>query len=276
MKIVSDSLLDLTSELKERLQITQVPLSISLMGKTYVDDESLDVSKLMEDIAACEEKIVSAAPAPRLFQDAFQGSDDVFAITVSSRLSATHQNAVIAKNDLESQGNAPFIHVFDSKSASAGEVLVGLKLRDFIDVEMSKEDIVRKTEEFIGKIKTYFALDDISTLVKNGRIKATKALLINVLGIKPILGDNGNGEIESKATARGEKQIVKKMADFVEKSGKATADENLVICHCQNRTLAEKVRDEMHQRFDFKEILVVPTGGCSSVYANVGGIILAF
>lgn len=274
MKLLGDSVLDLTPELKERLGITLVPLTIELKENTYLDDDNLDLTQLMDDIAKCEEKVLTAAPSPDLFRKAFEGvKDDMFCVVLSDKLSATYQNATIAKNEDESSKR---MHIFNTKSASAGEVLVALKIRDLINSGESFENIIREIEELISRLETYLVVDDISTLKKNGRISHAKGVIVNVLGIKPILCINRDGHLISAGTSRNDKQSVKKMMEAIEQSGKDTSTGRLVISHCLNLGLAEKIRDAAQEQFNFSEILVIPTGGVASVYCNAGGIIMAF
>src|SRR5690606_38693849 len=125
-------------------------------------------------------------------------------------------------------------------------------------------------------MKTYFVLDNLDNLVKNGRLHKITGKLISILHIKPILGSDGDGNIALYGNARGEKQIINKLADTIERSGRKTDGESMVITHCNNPTLAEKLKDVVMQRYRFEEIVILPTKGLSSLYANEKGIIIAF
>ena len=275
MKLVGDSCLDITPELQKRLNITNVPLTITLKDNSYLDDENLDLPQLLEDIRNCEEKIQTAAPSPALFREAFSGDDEVLAVTLSANLSSSYQSAMIAKSDIEEESKCK-VHVFNSKSASAAETLTALKIKDFIDNNETMQNIISKIEDFISNMKTYFVLDDISTLIKNGRMNKFVGSIITTLGIKPIMRDDGDGNITLAGHSRSENQTIKKMVEFVVKSMKKTTNERMVISHCNNPSLAERIMTAVREKFDFAEILIVPTGGISSVYANEGGVILAF
>ena len=275
MKLIGDSCLDLTPELKERLEITQVPLTISLKDISHLDDENLDLPQLLEDIRNCDEKVITAAPSPALFREAFEGDDEVFVVTLSSNLSGSYQSAMIAKNDFEEEGKGK-VHVFNSKSASAGEILTALKIRELINNNETMKNIISTVEDFISNLKTYFVLDDISTLVKNGRLNKIVGTIITTLGIKPLMGTDKEGNIMLAGHSRSETQTIKKMLEFVTKSGKDTANRLMVITHCNNLSLAKRIMEVAIEKFNFAEILIVPTGGLSSVYANEGGVIMAF
>jgi DegV family protein with EDD domain len=274
-KIIADSCCDLTTELKEQLQISTIPLNMTLGEKCFIDDDTLDLPQFMEAMKACTTKIGSASPSPLLYKDAFQDTHTSFAITLSSNLSSSYASALVGK-DMAEEENGADVHVFDSKSASAGQVLLALKLRKLIDEGYHKSEIISSLETFITKMKTYFVLENLDNLVKNGRMNKITGKILSFLHIRPILGSDGDGNIALFTQARGQNQIIEKLADTIEKSGRDTEGESIVITHCNNPGLAEKLMNALKNRYQFKDIHIVSTRGISSMYANDKGIIMAF
>jgi len=268
-KIIVDSCCDITPEMAQSYDIATVPMHLRLGQKEFVDDFSLDLSEFMQSMRDSDEKAGTAAPMPAAFTDVM--TEDGFVVTVSSALSATHQNAVLGAED--SNAN---IHVFDSKSASAGQTLIVVKLRELIAKKLPKPQIIETVNEFIDGMKTYLVLERFDNLIKNGRLGALKGKLASMLNIKLLLGANGSGEISLHAKARGTKQMIEKMLNFIKDSERSTTDENLIISHCNNPTLAEQLATLIKERFDFKKIYIIPTRGTSSLYADDKGIVLAF
>ncbi|MDQ0494211.1 DegV family protein [Paenibacillus brasilensis] len=273
--IIADSCCDLTTELREQLQITTIPLNMTLGEKCFIDDDALDLPQFMEEMKACTTKIGSASPSPLLYKEAFQGPHTSFAITLSSNLSSSYASALVGK-DMAEEENGADVHVFDSKSASAGQVLLALKLRKLIDEGYHKSEIISSLETFIIKMKTYFVLENLDNLVKNGRMNKITGKILSLLHIRPILGSDGDGNIALFTQARGQNQIIEKLADTIEKSGRDTVGESIVITHCNNPGLAEKLMNALKNRYQFKDIHIVSTRGISSMYANDKGIIMAF
>lgn len=274
-KIVVDSCCDMTPEMKEEWGVATVPLTLMLGKESFVDDDELDMPLFMDKMKNCREHIGTACPSPRMYSDAFEEGRTSFVVTLSSNLSGSNASALLGKT-LAEEERAADVHVFDSKSASAGEILIVLKLRQFIDKGLSKLQIISSVQHFIDHMKTYFVLDNVDNLVKNGRLNKVVGRVISVLNIKPLMGSDGNGNIALFSHARGEKQIIEKMADTIEKSGKKTDGEPMVITHCNNPSLAEKLKEIIKARYRFGKILIVPTRGLSSLYANDKGIIMAF
>ena len=212
----------------------------------------------MARMRACKGRVGSAAPSPGAYAEAF-GTNDAFAVTLSSNLSGSYASALAGKSMAEEAGAR--VHVFDSRSAAAAEVLLILKLRRLIREGLQKSEIIQKVERFIKEMRTFFVLDNIDNLLKNGRLNRITATIISTLHIRPIMGADGNGNISLFSHVQGWKQVVKKLADTIEKDGRATEGQSLVITHCNNPSLAEELKAEIEQRYRFSEILVLPTRG---------------
>lgn len=274
-KIIADSCCDMTPQLKERLGVVSVPLSMRLGPKEFVDNESLDLAGFIAEMKQYSEKVGSSAPTPLSYKEAIEGAQNSFVITLSSQLSGSYANANLGKRLAEENGKA-VTHVFDSKSASAGEILIAVKIRELLQRGLSRESIIQTVTHFIDNMKTYFVLERHENLLKNGRLNKITGRLISAFNIKLVLGSDGEGNVALYAKPRGINHMLEKLLSLIKDSQKTTEDENLVITHCNNPGLAERLRTMIEQRFKFKEILVVPTGGLSSLYADDQGVIMAF
>ena len=274
-KIVVDSCCDIGPEMREKLGIISVPLILMLEEKEFVDDKSLVLSDFMAKMKACVGKIGSAAPSPAAYMDAFINAGKSFAVTLSSQLSASYSSAkaglalALESKDVES-------YVFDSKSASAAEILIVMKIRDFLDKGLHRQEIISHVENFIKNMKTYFVLENHDNLVKNGRMNKLSSKVLGALDIKLVMGADDEGKIKLYSKPRGERRMIERLVSLVGESGRKTETENLVITHCNNPGLAEKLAAEIKNRFTFKEIFILPTGGLSSLYADNKGVIMAF
>lgn len=273
-KIITDSCCDLTPEMKRELDVTTIPLTMRLGAKEYIDDDNLDLPAFMSDMAACTEKVGSSSPSPALYQNAFEKAKSAFAVTLSSKLSGSYASAVMGKEFAQENGSKD-IHVFDSKSATAGQTLLTVKLGDWIEQNLNMGSIIEHANNLIENMKTYFVLENYDNLLKNGRLNKITGKIISLLGIRLVMGAK-NGEIALFHKARGENQVLEKMLALIASSGKSTEGEQMVITHCNNLSLAEKLAIEIKSRFNFGKIHILPTGGLSSMYADNKGIVMAF
>ena len=276
-KIVVDSCCDIGPELREKLGIISVPLILMLEDKEFVDDKALVLSDFMAKMKACVGKIGSAAPSPAAYMDAFINAGKSFAVTLSSQLSASYASAKAGLNlARESKDKDVESYVFDSKSASAAEILIVLKIRDFLNKGLHRQEIISHVENFIKNMKTYFVLENHDNLVKNGRMNKLSSKVLGALDIKLVMGADDEGKIKLYSKPRGEKRMIERLVSLIGESGRKTETEKLVITHCNNPGLAEKLATEIKNKFTFNEILVLPTGGLSSLYADDKGVIMAF
>ncbi len=166
------------------------------------------------------------------------------------------------------------LHIFDSKSASVGETLVGMKIQEYEEAGLSFEEVVEKVESFIAEKNTSFVLETLETLRKNGRLSNIKAFVANTLNIKPVMAGSPEGTIYQLGQARGITKAVDKMIkDLVSKTANPR-EKIFAISHCNCPERAKAAVDKIKQMAEFKKIIVVETAGISSLYANDGGIIM--
>ena len=275
-RIIADSCCDLTPNMKKDMGIVSIPLTMTFGDKEFCDDECLDMDGYMDEMRSYSGKPSSASPSPHLYQEAIEATNEAFIITLSSKLSGSYNNAVIGNNQAEEETGNGAVFIFDSKTAAAGETLIALKLHEMIRAGVSNEGIVEKVNRFIDGMKTYFVLEKYDNLQKNGRLRKITSSLFHLLNIKLIMGADGNGEIALYEKCKGIKSAIKQFLSLIENSGKETRNENLVITHCNNRKLAEQLAMLIKDRFDFREVFIVPTGGLSSLYVDEKGIVIAF
>ncbi len=280
MMILADSCCDLSPELLKKTQARVAPLTITIDDTHYVDDGTVDIPPYLAAMKASKNPVRSACPSPDLYaEDIKAADDDCFIITLSSKLSGSHNAAVLGVQLAEEDMPEKKVHVFDSESASAGETYLALMIHDLIAAGKSFEQIVETVEEKIRSMHTLFVLDSLDNLVKNGRISKTVALLANVLSIRLLMSDDGHGAIKNISKARGIKGALTQMVETCRKhtEGLAVASQRLVISYCNCPERARQVRDMIREKCPaIGEIVMTPTSALSSMYANDGGVVIAY
>ncbi len=280
MMILADSCCDLSPELLKKTQARVAPLTITIDDTHYVDDGTVDIPPYLAAMKASKNPVRSACPSPDLYaEDIKAADDDCFIITLSSKLSGSHNAAVLGVQLAEEDMPEKKVHVFDSESASAGETYLALMIHDLIAAGKSFEQIVETVEEKIRSMHTLFVLDSLDNLVKNGRISKAVALLANVLSIRLLMSDDGHGAIKNISKARGIKGALTQMVETCRKhtEGLATASQRLVISYCNCPERARQVRDMIREKCPaIGEIVMTPTSALSSMYANDGGVVIAY
>lgn len=274
-KIVIDSCGELPDELKRDERFESVPLTL-IVGDTYekADDGNFDQREFLDAVAACPTCPKSACPSPERYMEAYNAPvDRIYAITLSSKLSGSYNSAVLGKNLYHETYGEKNIYVVDSRSASCGQTQIAFKIMEWENEGRSFEEITQLAEEFVKDMSTYFVLNNLDTLRKNGRLSRVKAVVASTLSIKPVMaGDDGS--IVQLAQCIGMKKGLAKMVEIALKNATNPENRTLMITHCNNPKGAESVRQMMEEGAGFKQVVVMDTAGISSMYANDGGIIM--
>ena len=276
-RIIADSCLDLTPEMKEEGKIQIVPLILQVDGVDFIDDASFDQKKFIKAVADFEGCPKSSCPSPEDYKKAF-GEDEIpaFCVTLSAELSGSYNSAVLGQRLVQEEFPNKKVHIFNSRSASAGETLIAMKVQELAESGMDFEEVVEKTEEFIRHQHTMFVLENLDTLRKNGRLSGMKATLVSVLNIKPVMMATPEGTIEQCSLGRGTKKALKKMVEEVGKKVSDMEQKIFAISHCNCPERAAFVQEEVKRLYSFKKIVIADTAGVSTMYANDGGIVISF
>ncbi|MEA1974871.1 MAG: DegV family protein [Bacillota bacterium] len=274
-KIVGDSSTDLNNELRENLHIDIIPLKLLLGEKSFIDIKGFDTIDFIEQMINYDGVPKSACPSPQDFIESYKGDEDVFVVTLSKKLSGTYASAVLAKKIYLEEIGDKFIHIFNSKSASVGQTLIALKIKELIELKTKSSDIVIQVEKYIEEMKTFFIAESLNNFIKNGRISKIPGYVATRLNIIPIMGSIPNGDIELKDKGIG-KKAYKKMINLIIENAGNVSNKILGIAHVNNLQRAEKIKLEIEQKCNFKDIIIVETGGLSSLYCDNQGIIIAF
>ena len=274
-KIIGDSCLDLTEELKKDPHFQMIPLTLMVGEQTFIDDETFNQKEFIRIVKESPECPKTACPSPEMFKEAYCcEAENVFVITLSGPLSGSYNSAVLAKSLYEEEYGHKNICVINSESASSGQLNIALFIRDLCEQGLPFEEIAKEAESYRDRMNTYFVLETLDTLKKNGRLTGLSAFIATALNIKPVMGAE-KGNIIKLDQARGINKALQRMAEYVVKEGGNTKEKRLVISHVNAPETAEYVREKLCSMAKFKEVIITDTAGDATVYANDGGIIVA-
>ena len=255
-KIIGDSCMDLTEELKLDPHFQMVPLTLQIGDYKVTDDETFNQKEFLAKVKASSECPKTACPSPESFKEAFEGDAEyIFVVTLSNHLSGCYNSAALAKR------------LYEEENGTDGKKIA------VIDSLSPFEEICRQTEEYRDSMNTYFVIETLDFLKKNGRLTGLTAFIASALNIKPVMGAD-SGTIIKRDQARGMTRALDRMAEIACKEGGDTASKRLVIAHCNNPERAEHVKEIMCKGANFREVVITNTAGVATVYAGDGGIIM--
>ena len=276
-KIISDSSCDLTKEEINDLDVSYVPFKITIDGKEFIDDYDFNLNDFLTDMENTKNPITTSCPSPFDYMEEIEKNKDrdIYLVTISSKLSGSFNAAQVAAKEAKEKYPDINIGLIDSKSASAGQTRLVLKLLEYLKENNSFEETMDKITKYIDSQITMFVLESMQNLIKNGRIKKSAGLIANVLNIRPIMRSN-DGEIELYEMNRGMKKSLDKLMIAIGKLNKNTENGVLSISHVNAKERAESFAQKAKELYNFKDIVVRQTNGLSAGYADVGGIVIAF
>ncbi|MGH3732838.1 MAG: DegV family protein [Acidimicrobiales bacterium] len=190
VRVITDSASDIPAEIASQLNIEVVPLSIRFGEQEFTD---LSPETFWGKCKNSKTLPETSAPSPGAFQAAFEraeseGFDGVIVLTISSLLSATHQAAVLGAEAVTGQID---VRVIDTLNVSMGEGLIVIDIADAARNGADLDSLVARSAEVMAKVGVVATLDTLEHLIKGGRIGSARALLGQVLAIKPLIDVKG-------------------------------------------------------------------------------------
>lgn len=278
-KLVVDSCCDFPEDFKMAENIEKVPLTLHVGNDDIVDDDTFDQQEFLKKISESEEGAKSSCPSPARYMEAYEGDYDcVFVVTLSANLSGSWNSAEVGKQMYfdEHPEDKKQIYVFDSCSASTGEARIAAEIINEAQKEGATfESVVENVLAYKKNMKTYFVIETLEPLRKNGRLTGIQAVIASVLNIKPIMAGDEEGKIIKLEQSRGMEKALSRLCRVVAESISNPEDKVLSITHCNNRQRAMRVKEEIEKLVKFKNITVADAKGVSTLYACDGGIIIS-
>lgn len=274
-RIIIDSCGELTPDMQKNERIESAALTLEVAGEHIIDDETFNQAEFLRKVAECPECPKSACPSPERYLQAFEKeADRYYAVTITSELSGSYNSAMLGRNLALEKRPDKKIYVFNSRSASVGETLIAKKIIECENAGMGFEEVIETVEAYIEAQGTYFVLENLETLRKNGRLSNLKAFVATALKIKPVMYGTPEGVIAQLDQARGINKALMKLVDYVVERSVDTASKTLAISHCNCPERAEMVRNAILERMPVKDSFILDMRGLSTMYANDGGVIV--
>ena len=274
-KVIVDSCGELTEDMKKSGFFETASLSMEVGGVRIIDDETFDQADFLRRVAASPECPKSSCPSPEEYMERYHcEADRVYAVTLSAELSGSYNSAELGRKLYKEEYGEKDIYIFNSRSASVGETLIAMKIQECEDRGMTFKEVIDTVERYIVGQNTYFVLETLDTLRKNGRLSGIKAIVASALNIKPVMGAKPEGVICQLGQARGMKRALAKMADHIIEDLEMPEEKILAISHCNCEERALEVQRMLLEKIHVKTSFIIDTAGISTMYARDGGIIV--
>ncbi len=271
-KIVADSSADLLS--LPDISFSSSPLKIITSDAEYIDDQSLDVEKMVNDLLHYKGRSSTSCPNSEDWLRAFGDAQFVFCITITGTLSGSYNSACIAKKAYEELYPERKVFVINSLSTGPEMKLIIDKIRELIKKEYDYDEICSVIEKYTQKTGLLFMLESMKNLANNGRVNPLVAKAAGLIGIRVVGKASDKGDLQPLNKCRGEARALQTIFDRMKELGFMGG--NVRISHCLNEKAASQLKQLILSKFKEAKIEVYSCRGLCSFYAEKGGLLVGF
>jgi len=253
VKIVADTTSGLPHETLKRLDIALIPQIVCFGEDSYRDDTEIDNATFLQKLKASTELPKTAAPPPALyhpvFEQARQDGEDVVVVAPSGKVSGTVRSAEVAAQDFPDLK----VHVVDSLTVAGNLASLVLMAKEWAGQGIKAGEIVDRLNQWIPRGQIFFLVDTLEYLQKGGRIGGAKALLGEILQIKPILCLK-EGQVEPFEQQRTKKRAVARLLEVVEEKCPKGPQAHLCVMQAGAPQEAAALAAELNSRMNIPDI----------------------
>lgn len=271
-KIVVDSAANLYQ--MEGIDFACAPIKVVTEEQEYPDDGRLDAVQVAETLRSYKGRSSTSCPNVGDWLAAYQGADQVFAITITGALSGSYNAALLAAQDYQQENPEAKVYVLDSLSAGPELQLLAERLRALFDAGTPFEEICVQMEEYKQHTHLLFSLESLNNLTRNGRVSPAVAAVARMLGIRVVGTASLSGELEVLVKTRGEHGALERIV--LEMKARGFVDGPVRILHCSNPAAATRLKNMITTVFEGAEVQIMPCGVLCSYYAELGGLMIGF
>lgn len=253
VQIITDTTSGLPRDLTRKLGIPVIPQYVIFGEKSYRDDSELDTLTFLKLLKQSKQLPKTAAPSPELYKTYFQQAADkgesVVVITPSEKVSGTYSSAMTARKEFQ---NAD-IRVIDSKSIAGNLGTLSLLAHEMAQSGKTADEIEAKIKGLIPRGRTYFLINTLEYLQKGGRIGGARALIGELLQVKPILQIK-EGQVAPYDQERTKKRALGKLIETVTEQVKASSEPHLCVMHVEAQEDAKALADTLSSNLNISNI----------------------
>jgi len=258
IEITTDSCSDLSAELRQRFGIRAIPLQVYIHGRNVRDGE-LSLPELFGEVEQYGELPKTSAPPVGDFLEFFDTPNEIIYIGISSKLSATLPNAILAAQARDA--NRPPVHVIDSLNLSTGIGLLVLRAAELRDQGLSALEIKAQIEALVPKLHTTFVIDTLDYLYKGGRCSAMQHVVGSLLRIRPVIEVRPDGTLGVKEKIGGSrKKALNSMLDDFSSHLPNVDLQRVFVTHTGCDADVQYLVDELRARAQIGEICITHAG----------------
>ncbi len=263
IKLITDGSIDVPEDIVAEYDITVVPPVVIVGSEQYLSGVDITPAEFFEQQRTSPVLPRTSQPSPGQFIEAFEQAlkthDRIFYIAISSALSGTLNSAQQAAKQFPP--DAIVMHDSLSLSAAAGmQVVAAAKA---LAAGASMEETLAVTRATAQATTLFFSVDDLSFLIKGGRIGRVAGAVGTLFNIRPIITvDKAEGVFEPLTRVRSFKAVMRKMVEMVVEEVGAGGPARIIIMYGETLPEAEALETQLREAIDvkwFRRLIPAPT-----------------
>ena len=251
-----------------------VPLKIITDDAEYLDNGTMDALGMAQTLRTHKGKTSTPCPNVSDWLAAYEGADEVYAITITGTLSGSYNAAQLAAEEYQQENPGKRVFVLDSLSTGPEQRLLAEHLRDLLAEGKEFDEICEEMLRYHKHTHLLFSLESLANLARNGRVKPAVAAVARMLGIRVIGQASEAGELDVLCKTRGEHGALERIVLELKEHGYTNG--RLHISHCGNPAAAERLKHMVKAVFDGAKVDISECGGLCSYYAELGGLLVGY
>ena len=251
-----------------------VPLKIITDDVEYLDNGTMDAVGMAQTLRTYKGKTSTSCPNVSDWLAAYEGADEVYAITITGTLSGSYNAAQLAAEEYQQENPGKRVFVLDSLSTGPEQRLLAEHLRDLLAKGKEFDEICEEMLRYHKHTHLLFSLESLANLARNGRVKPAVAAVARMLGIRVIGQASEAGELDVLCKTRGEHGALERIVLELKEHGYTNG--RLHISHCGNPAAAERLKHMVKAVFDGAKVDISECGGLCSYYAELGGLLVGY
>lgn len=273
--IVADTTCGLPRALLTEHGIPFVAQVVVFGAESFHDDGELDTATFLKKLKVAPVLPTTSAPEPALYQPIFRRAQEkgesVVVLAPSSKISGTVRSAQMAAQDFHGLD----VRVIDTLTVSCNLGSLVLEATAMARAGRSADEIEARINEMVPRGRLYFVVDTLEYLAKGGRIGGAKALLGELIQIKPILAIRA-GQAEPFKQPRTRRRALARLVEIVESQCPKSAESHLSVLQVAAENEARELAADLKSRMDLAEVPIYELPPAIVVHSGPGAMGVGF
>lgn len=276
-----DSHCDLSREEAENLGYIFIAMPYSIKGVLFFPYCGMNPTpkhfyQAMREGAEAKTHSLNSEEYKDIFRPTLQNGLDVVYVSLSNQMTGTFNNLEIAWNELRQEFPKRRLVRIDTKAVTAQMNYIARYIAGLAATDPSIDDLVRKSQDIISRVRLYFFPDNLNYFKRSGRVSNSAALIGNFFGVRPLMTINAKGELVVLKKIKGRKRVMEEISQLVAEEIDDTENQLLFsnsdmqpeMVNDFVRTIFSSLNPE--KRMDVQHLIINPTTGAHCGPDTVG------